>query len=170
MDEFAGLTEEEIKRVQRCLWLEFDCRDSWIKAIQFSPKLAAYCNCWHNFTTMDWARLLSDNIQFINMAPLHKMTFAEWVVVLNKQPSLADRCPISDEMPDFIWSKIQQKYPPRKRKTKADNCKEQRSLYNAGCPLKNTALPVNYRYTPLLTVFENYPLGYGGRLFMKVLP
>ena len=123
MDEFAGLTEEEIERVQRCLWLEFDCRDSWIKAIQFSPKLAAYCNCWHNFTTMDWARLLSDNIQFINMAPLHKMTFAEWVVVLNKQPSLIDHCPISDEMPDFVWSKIQQKYPPRKRKTKADNCK-----------------------------------------------
>ena len=115
MKEYDHLSEEERDRVLQCLRMEADCRDLWIKAIRFSPKLGTYCNCWHNFTTLDWARLLSDNIQFLNMAPLHKLNAVEWLIILNKQPSLIDICPLTDEMPDSYWQILQQKHPHLKR-------------------------------------------------------
>ena len=121
MEEYNHLSEEERNRVLQCLRMEADCRDSWIKAIQFSPRLSTFCKCWHNFTTLDWARLLSNNIQFLNMAPLHKMSTAEWFIILNKQPSLVNVCPVIDEMPDEYWNLLLQKYPHLKRK--ADNGK-----------------------------------------------
>ena len=121
MEEYANLSEEEKERLTQCLRKEADCRDLWIKAIQFSPKLGTYCNYWHNFTTLDWARLLSNNIQFLNMAPLHKMNTAEWLIILNKQPSLIDICPVADEMPDSHWKILLRKSPHLKRKdTQAD--------------------------------------------------
>ena len=115
MEEYNHLSEEERDHVLQCLRMEADCRDLWIKAIQCSPRLGNFCKYWHNFTTLDWARLLSNNIQFLNMAPLYKMSAAEWFIILNKQHSLVNICPVINEMPDEYWNLLLQKYPHLKR-------------------------------------------------------
>ena len=84
----------ELDCLRECQKMEFECNRIWLKAIEFSPKLARYCNRFNNFNTGEWAVLLSHCPQFANIAPLHKLSVAEWVHILTWQPQLESECKI----------------------------------------------------------------------------
>ena len=91
--------------------MEAECRSMWLRAIDFSPRLAAYCPHWHDFTPMEWAKLLSENSDFINIAPLHLLGSKEWFIILSHQPALIDNCPIRDDFPESYWQVLLKQYP-----------------------------------------------------------
>ena len=116
-DQYTGLSEAERDCLRDCLKMEAECRSLWIRAMYFSPKLAAHCTRWSEFTPMDWAKLLADNAQFIDIAPLHKLGSAEWFLILSHQPALIEKCPITDEIPEKYWNALLKDYPWFKKYT-----------------------------------------------------
>ena len=83
----------------------------WIRAIDFSPKLASYCPHWREFTPMEWATLIAGNKDFINIAPRHSFGDAEWFIILHRQPTLIDKCEILNDMPEKYWTFLKKLYP-----------------------------------------------------------
>ena len=115
MDKYAGLNNADIDSLKQCLKKEAECRDLWIRAIRFTPQLAAHCRRWSEFTTLEWVRLITDNIQFAGIAPLHKFSYIEWCFLLEEQPSLIDRCPVIDKIPEMLWGELVKKQPHLKK-------------------------------------------------------
>ena len=111
MQEETGLTGPEQDCLNQCRKMEADCRRLWIRALEFSPKLANYCSHWHDFTPMDWADLVAHNSFFITIAPLHKFGGAEWYIILNRQPSLIEKCSIIADFPENYWRALLEIYP-----------------------------------------------------------
>ena len=64
-----------------------------------------------DFTPMDWAYLAAHNKDFINIAPLHEFSGAEWYIVLNRQPLLIEHCPVIDDLPPNYWDALLKEYP-----------------------------------------------------------
>ena len=91
--------------------MEEECRSLWIRAIDFSPKLASYCPHWREFTPMEWATLIAGNKDFINIAPRHSFGNAEWFIILHRQPTLIDKCEILNDMPEKYWTFLKKLYP-----------------------------------------------------------
>ena len=111
MEEYAGLSSAEKNCLNECLKMEAECRSIWVRAIDFSPKLAAYCTHWGEFTPKDWAKLLANNAQFADIAPLHKLGDAEWYIILGHQPLLITKCPIINEMQENFWEALLKEFP-----------------------------------------------------------
>ena len=105
MDDFKA---PKLDWLNKCREMELECNRIWIKAIEFSPQLARYCKRFNDFSTGQWAVLLSHCPEFINIAPLHKLSAGEWTHILYWQPQLEAECPImerlSDEQKAFIKS------------------------------------------------------------------
>ncbi len=88
------LTETERHDLFTCLHLEEKCKMLWLRAIENSPKLARYCKRLNDFSTAEWAGLLSYHPDFINVAPIQDFSVNEWVLLLSCQPQLASECKI----------------------------------------------------------------------------
>ena len=88
------LTDSERNNLFTCRHFEAECKSLWLRAIADTPKLARYCRWIHDFTTGDWATLLSHRPEFINIAPIHELSVNEWVFLLSCQPQLASECKI----------------------------------------------------------------------------
>ena len=93
MEYGSALTEDEKRYLEKCRQMEAECRSLWIKAIEFSPQLASYCPHWHDFTPQEWAALVAENSEFINIAPVHLFKGREWYMILSRQPALIDKYP-----------------------------------------------------------------------------
>lgn len=91
--------------------METECRSLWIRAMEFSPRLSAYCPHWGDFTPMEWATLIAGNSDFICIAPLHLLGADEWFVILNRQPALVDKCKILDCMMEKYGDYLSKQYP-----------------------------------------------------------
>lgn len=111
MENTTSLSEPEQDCLEQCRKMEAECRSLWIRALEFSPKLANYCPHWHDFTPMEWADLVAHNSNFINIAPLHKFGAAEWYIVLNRQPQLIEKCPLIADFPENYWKNLVKDYP-----------------------------------------------------------
>ena len=95
-----NLTPQEMEYLHECRKLESQCKWQWLQAIDFSPRLAQYCNCFDKFNTGEWAVLLSHCPEFCNLAPLHKLSANEWTLILHWQPQLTALCPIQERLSD----------------------------------------------------------------------
>ena len=93
MEYGSALTEDEKRYLEKCRQMEAECRSLWIKAIEFSPRLASYCPHLHDFTPQEWAALVAENSEFINIAPVHLFKGREWYMILTRQPELIDKYP-----------------------------------------------------------------------------
>ena len=111
MEEEYGLNKVEADCLKKCQEAEAECRSLWVRAMEYSPRLAHYCTHWHDFTPGDWAKLLANNIEFIHIAPLHKLGCAEWFIVLSHQPALIEKCSIIDDFPENYWGALLKQYP-----------------------------------------------------------
>ena len=111
MESEARLTVQERDCLEQCRKMDAECRRMWIRAMEYSPRLARYCSHWHDFTPMDWADLAAHNKDFINIAPLHEFSGAEWYIVLNRQPLLIEHCPVIDDLPPNYWDALLKEYP-----------------------------------------------------------
>ena len=111
MENEARLTVQERDCLEQCRKMDAECRRMWIRAMEYSPRLARYCSHWHDFTPMDWAELAAHNKDFINIAPLHEFSGAEWYIVLNRQPLLIEHCPVIDDLPPNYWDALLKEYP-----------------------------------------------------------
>lgn len=111
MESESNLTLPEQNCLNKCRKMEAECRHLWLRAIEFSPRLARYCSHWHDFTPLDWADLVAHNKDFINIAPLHSFGKSEWYIVLKRQPMLIEKCPADDVFPDGYWQSLLQDYP-----------------------------------------------------------
>ena len=89
----SALTEDEKRYLEKCRQMEAECRSLWVRAIGFSPQLASYCPHWHDFTPQEWAALVAENSEFINIAPVHLFKGREWYMILSRQPALIDKYP-----------------------------------------------------------------------------
>ena len=125
MDAYTGLNIADQDSLVQCLKKEAECRDLWIRAMRFSPQLAAHCRRWNEFTTMEWVKIITDNNQFADIAPLYKFTDTDWYFLLEKQPHLAERCPIIKEIPEMYWSDLLQKHPQLKKYKAANSAERQ---------------------------------------------
>ena len=86
------LTEAERNDLFTCRHMDSECKSLWLRAIENSPKLARYCRWLNDFTPGEWAVLLSHRPDFINIAPIHKLSDREWEHILRYQPQLARDC------------------------------------------------------------------------------
>ena len=111
MENKTALTEAEQSCLDKCRKMDAESRSLWIRAIEFSPRLASYCPHWHGFTPMEWADLLAHNKDFIRIAPIHEFCGKEWFMVLNRQPSLIEHCPIIEKIPGNYWKSLLEYYP-----------------------------------------------------------
>ena len=111
MEDDSKLNVAEQDCLKQCLKMEKECRSLWIRAIEFSPKLAGYCPHWRDFTPMEWATLIAGNKDFITIAPLHSFGEAEWSVILNRQPTLIAKCEILNNMSEKYWNFLKELYP-----------------------------------------------------------
>ena len=111
MEDDSKLNAAEQDCLKQCLKMEEECRSLWIRAIDFSPKLASYCPHWREFTHMEWATLIAGNKDFINIAPRHSFGDAEWFIILHRQPTLIDKCEILNDMPEKYWTFLKKLYP-----------------------------------------------------------
>ena len=111
MDKTTTLTEPELNCLKKCREMEAECRSLWIRAMEFSPRLASYCPHWHDFTPPEWSILIAKNSDFINIAPVHLFGFREWYMILSCHPALIDQCPILDKLPEATWNALQKQYP-----------------------------------------------------------
>ena len=111
MEKYIGLSETEQACLEKCREMEDECRNMWVRAMGFSPKLACYCTHWSDFKPSDWARMLVDNREIINIAPIHLLSCKEWSFVLMYQPVLIDHCPIVNDFSADTWEALTQKYP-----------------------------------------------------------
>ena len=111
MQNAPELSEVELDCLDQCRKMEAECRSLWIRAIDFSPRLASYCPHWHDFTPPEWAILVAHNRDFINIAPLHLLGWKEWYIILEHQIALIDKCTILEEFPEASWNALQRKYP-----------------------------------------------------------
>ncbi len=111
MENETNLTDREQNCLDKCRKMEAECRRMWLRAMEFSPRLAAYCHHWHDFTSMDWADLLAHNTDFINIAPIHELGGAEWFIILGRQPLLIGKCPIINDFPENYWQSLLKDYP-----------------------------------------------------------
>lgn len=111
MEKTTTLNAAEQDCLEQCRKMEAECRSLWIRALEFSPRLANYCSHWHDFTPMEWADLLAHNSGFINIAPLHKFGAAEWYIVLNRQPQLVEKCQVIADLPENYWEALLKYYP-----------------------------------------------------------
>ena len=93
MEYGSALTEDEKRYLEKCRQMEAECRSLWISAIGFSPRLASYCPHLHDFTPQEWAALVAENSEFINIAPVHLFKGREWYMILIRQPELIDKYP-----------------------------------------------------------------------------
>ena len=93
MESEVALTEAEQRCLDKCRQMEAECRSLWISTIGFSPRLASYCPHWHDFTPQEWAKLVAENSEFINIAPVQLFEGSEWYMILARQPELIDRDP-----------------------------------------------------------------------------
>ncbi len=118
MEDYTGLSESEKSCLKKCQAMEAECRDLWIRAIEYSPRLVCYCRHWYDFTPRDWATLLATQSNLINIAPLHLLGFDEWFKILFHQPSLIEYCPLLDDFPQKYWSSLKKLYPWLKRSPK----------------------------------------------------
>ena len=105
------LTDSELNNLFTCRQMETECKSLWLRAIADAPKLARYCRWIHDFTTGDWAVLLSHCPEFINIAPLHELSVNEWVLILSYQPQLASECRLQKK-----FSALQKKYLAERKK------------------------------------------------------
>ena len=111
MENETNLTLPEQDCLDKCREMDAECRRMWVRAMEFAPRLAGYCPHWHDFTSMDWADLLSHNKDFINIAPIHEFAGAEWYIVLSRQPSLIEKCPMINDVPENYWQSLLGYYP-----------------------------------------------------------
>lgn len=91
------LTPAERSCLEDCRNMEHTLHRMWISAIEHAPKLARYCNCFDDFTSTEWVKLLSRNKSFVNIAPLHEFSCKEWLLILLSQPTLLEHCPCTKE-------------------------------------------------------------------------
>ena len=111
MESDVALTEAEQRCLDKCRQMEAECRSLWIRAIEYSPRLASYCPHWHDFTPQEWAILLAENSCFAAIAPLHLLGVREWYIILNRQIALIEKCPILNDFSDACWNDLQKRYP-----------------------------------------------------------
>ena len=95
------LNESVLDWLNKCRKMEIECNRIWLKAIEFSPKLAHYCKRFNDFSTGQWGVLLSHCPEFINIAPLHELSASEWTHILCWQPQLETECKIKDQFSDL---------------------------------------------------------------------
>ena len=107
----TGLSVSEQNCLDQCLKMEAECRSLWIRALEFSPRLAHYCKHWHDFTPEDWGVLLAGNPDLITIAPLHELSMEAWYIILSRQPSLVEKCCRLDEFNDKLWNSLLEYYP-----------------------------------------------------------
>ena len=93
MENEARLTVQERDCLEQCRKMDAECRRMWIRAMEYSPRLARYCSHWHDFTPQEWAALVAENSEFINIAPVHLFKGREWYMILTRQPELIDKYP-----------------------------------------------------------------------------
>lgn len=108
------LNELERSLLRDCREMELQFHRMWIKVVTDSPQLAGYCPCWNDFTTGEWAVLLSHNASFANIAPLHKLARNEWVHILTWQPELVKLCPLTETFSTFQRNYLIDKHPQLK--------------------------------------------------------
>ena len=117
MEKSTDLTIPEQTCLDKCLQMEAECRGLWIRAMEYSPRLAAYCPHWHDFTPSEWAALLVSNREFVSIAPLHLLGADEWFRILCRQPALIEHCPLIGSFPAGYSEELQRLYPWLDRKT-----------------------------------------------------
>ena len=110
------LTDSERNNLSTCLRMERECKLLWLRAIEEFPKLARYCKRLNDFSTAEWAGLLSYHPEFINIAPIHEFSVNEWVFLLSCQPHLASECKIKRK-----FSAGQKKYLAERKKILKEN-------------------------------------------------
>ena len=125
LDNYSGLTERELSCLQKCRQMEAECRSLWIRAMEYSPRLASYCPHWHDFTVIEWVEILSNQKDLINIAPQHLFNELDWLQILRHQPALIEYCPMIDDFSEEYFEELQNLYPWLERKTvraKCDKC------------------------------------------------
>ena len=108
---YTGLSVPELDCLEKCREMEAECRKLWMRAMSYSPKLACYCTHWNEFTPAEWASMLVDNRNLINVAPVHLLGFKEWGFILNYPPTLIEHCPVINDFPANAWNALLKIYP-----------------------------------------------------------